>query len=76
MSESTLLPSALPSNSQTRTSSPRQLTLTALPRAVISASLMPDVWPQSLMPGDMESDDAFDVQRYSMSVLSGRVARM
>ena len=54
---SMLRPFVRPSSSHTRISSPRQLTLTAFPRAVISASLIPEVWPQSRMPGDIDSED-------------------
>ena len=64
-----------PSSSHTRISSPILLTLTALPREVISASLMPEVWPQRRMLGDIVSDDVVDLQSHRTSVLSGRAAR-
>jgi hypothetical protein len=49
--------------------------LTALPRGVISASDMPDVCPQRRIPGERLSEEAVDVHRWRMSVLSGSVAR-
>lgn len=58
-----LTPLGRPSSSHTRISSPRELTLTAFPRAVISASLMPEVWPQSRMPGEMDRVVEVEVQR-------------
>src|SRR5690349_2100972 len=72
---SMLLPPPRPSSSHTRISSPRVLMLTALPRGVISASEMPDVWPQRRIPRDSDRDIAVEVQRYRTRVLSGSVAR-
>ena len=52
-----------PSNSQTSSSLPRVLTLTAFPLGVISAEETEDVWPHNLVPGVMVSDEAVEVQR-------------
>jgi hypothetical protein len=64
-----------PSSSHTRISSPRALTLTAFPRVVISASDIPEVWPQRRMPGEMVRAVVVVVQRCRRRVLSGSVAR-
>jgi hypothetical protein len=65
-----------PSSSHTRNSLPRVLTLTALPLGVISAEETEDVWPHSFIPGVIVREEAVEVQRYRVSVLSRCVARM
>jgi hypothetical protein len=67
---------APPSSSHTRNSLPRVLTLTALPRGVISALDTDDVWPQSFVPGVMERFVEVEVHRYNVRVLSGCVAKI
>jgi hypothetical protein len=65
-----------PSNSQTLNSLPLVLTLTAFPLGVISAEETDEVWPHSLVPGEIERLVGSEVQRYKVRVLSGCVANI
>jgi hypothetical protein len=60
-----------PSKSQTRSSSPNLLTETAFPRMPIWAPDIEEVWPQSLFPELMVSEDELDLTKYKERVLSG-----